>query len=83
MRNKTEIDQEIAALNALVPVGVWKRKTQNTIAIQIAALRGDYDDEDDFDALTEEEQMSAMDAIDWRDDQSDDRPSEGWGYLCA
>lgn len=78
-----EIAAEIAALKALKPVGQFKRKTAETIALQIEALEGKIDEtSDEFNVeLTDEQQMSAMDAINWVNGDADAKPSGDWGAL--
>lgn len=84
-RTKTEIAAEIAALKALKPVGVWARKTAATIQVQLDALEGNIDETADefYVELTDEQQMAAIDAINWMNGDAEEKPSEGWGALCA
>lgn len=83
-RTPRQVADEIAALRALVPVGRWKTKTARSIQIAIDALKDGIDEtSDEFSVeLTEEEQMTALDAINWKNGDSDDKPSEGWGDLA-
>lgn len=84
MRTLQELKSEIEALQNLVPFGRWAGKTRQTIKLQIETLQGQWDTTaDEFFELSEENQMSINDAEAWKNGQSEDRPSEGWGDLCA
>lgn len=79
-----QVESEIAALLALTPVGPFKAKTADTIEIQVDALRHGVDDTAaEWEEMGDEMQMAAMDAVNWKDGSSKERPSEGWGGLVA
>ena len=80
-----KIAAEIAALKKLKPIGPFARKTAATIQIQIDALEDNIDPTaDEFTGeLTEEQQSDALDALNWKDGVSKDKPSEGWGELVS
>ena len=82
-RTPNEIADEIIALRALNPVGKFARKTAASIQIAINALSGHIDETaDEFTVeLSDEQQMTAMDAINWKKGDFKDRPSEEWGEL--
>lgn len=84
-RTQEEIAAEVAALKALKPVGLFARKTAATIQVQIDAVSGNIDQtSDEFHGeLTEEQQMAAMDAINWANGDEEKKPSEDWGGLVA
>lgn len=83
-RPHEEILAEIKALKALKPVGQFARKTTETISVIIDALEDRIDTtSDEFDELPDEQQMAALDAINWLHGHTNDRPSEGWGKLVA
>ena len=84
-RTENEIAAEVAVLQALNPVGLFARKTAESIQIQIDALQGRIDETSAEFAveLSEENQMVAMDAINWRDGMSKVQPSKDWGRLIT
>jgi hypothetical protein len=82
MRTPQEIETEIAALKALKPVGPFKDKTAGSIAAAIEELLNGVDDTaDEFEEMPENEQQLVWDARYWKDGDSDEKPSEGWGQL--
>lgn len=86
MKPKTtqQVAAEIAALKALKPVGQFTKKTKETIEIQIEALEHGMDETaPEWEELSEEQQMAAMDATTWKEGGNDEAPSKGFGNLCA
>lgn len=84
MRTIHEVAAEIEALLELKPQGTWAAKTARTIKLQVEALRGEWDTTaDEFFELSDENQMAINDADAWKRGDMEDRPSEGWGDLCA
>lgn len=84
-KSKEEIKAEIAALEALKPVGRFAGKTRETINVQIDVLknRGVVDDTcDEWNDLTEEQQSAAYEAQNWAKGSTNEVPSEGFGGLC-
>ncbi len=82
-RTKEEVAAEIAALEKLKPVGPFARKTAETISIQIDALKCGVDDTaEEWDELTDEQQMAARDAENWANGDEIPAPSKDWGALC-
>ncbi len=81
---KEQIAAEIAALEALKPIGRFAAKTAGTIEIQIDALKNGVDETSaEWEEQGEEMQMAAMDAFNWREGYAKEKPSEGWGGLVA
>ncbi len=80
-----EVAKEIAALKALKPTGRWADKTANSIRIMVDALNGCIDEtSDEFTSeMSEEDQMTALDAINWKEGNTQDKPSKGWGGLAT
>lgn len=78
-----EVVAELDALRELNPVGQFARKTAASIQIAIDALLGNVDEtSDEFNSeLTDDQQQAALDAINWKNGDSDTKPSEGWGNL--
>jgi len=82
MRTKKEIDTEIAALQALKPIGQFKRKTEQTIKHAVTELQQGWDDTSgEYDELPPHDQDMIMQARRWKEGDTDDKPSEGWGAL--
>jgi len=82
MRTPQEIATEIAALKALKPVGPFKDKTAGGIAAALEELVNGVDDTaDEFEEMEENEQKFVWAARDWKDGDSSEKPSEGWGQL--
>lgn len=82
MRTKTEIDNEIAALKALKPLGLWKHKTQAALNAAIEELEFRVDQTaEEFHALSATEQNAIREANDWKNGFTDKRPSQGWEGL--
>lgn len=82
MRTKQEIETEIAALKALKPAGPLKDYTAGAITAEIEELVNGVDDTaDEFEEMPENEQEAVWAARDWKDGDSDKKPSEGWGQL--
>lgn len=81
---KEEIAAEIAALKNLKPTGKFARKTAETIRVQIEELEHDFDDTaDEFEELSEEDQMAVTDARNWKFGDGADRPSETFAGLVG
>ena len=82
MRTKDEINQEIKALKKLVPVGQWKEKTTRSIAAAVEELEHGYDDTaEEWNELSDSERDGILNARQWKEGDSDEKPSEGWGSL--
>jgi len=82
MRTPQEIETEIAALKALKPVGLLKDKTARSIEAAIDELQYGVDDTaGEWQEMTDEERSGVLDASGWKDGDSDEKPSEGWGRL--
>ena len=83
-RPKEEIQSEIKALRALKPEGHAAHKTAKIIASQIDALENGVDDTcDEWEQLSEEEQMAIRDAQEWAGGDTETKPSEGFGGLVS
>lgn len=81
-RTKNEIRDEIAALKALEPVGVWASKTRRSIELAIEQLEHGCDDTaEEFSELSDEHQDIILQTRRWEQGEINDRPSEGWGPL--
>lgn len=81
-RTKEEIAAEVAALKALKPFGLFARKTAAAIQVQIEAVEEGIDDTaDEFNDLTDEQQDAARECENWRNGDTDEKPSESWGGL--
>ena len=81
-RTDDKIEKEIKALEALVPVGSRQHATQQKIDIMIEELRHGVDQTaDEWNELPESERAAAEDARHWKEGDTEDRPSEGWGPL--
>ncbi len=82
MRKQTEIDAEIAALKALKPVGDFKEKTKRSIEVAIIELEEGFDDTSgEWDELEDTQQDIVNTARMWKEGDSSEKPSEGWGEL--
>lgn len=83
-RTKEEIAAEVAALKNLKPVGAFARKTQATIDATIEALEDGIDETaEEWNELSDDAQSSALDAMRWRDGDTDEKPSESFTGLVA
>lgn len=85
-QTKDQIAAEIVALKKLKPIGLFARKTAATIEVQLDVLHnsGVVDDScDEWNDLTDEQQSAAYDVQNWVNGDSDAKPSEDWGGLCA
>ena len=82
---KEEVDAEIAALNALKPIGPWASTTAGLIGIAAQVLSGEFNSVTaaDHGSFTQEQLDIASSAQSWLDGRSTDRPSQGWGELVA
>lgn len=82
-KTEHEIATEVAALRKLKPRGLWRAKTERSIEIQIEALQGQIDTTaPEFEAdFSEEEEDTAIQAINWLDGTGSEQPSTGWGEL--
>lgn len=84
MRTKTEIQQEIKALRALKPVGVWRSKTQRTIEVMIEELDQGWDiTSEEWEELEFELKSAVTDARRWKERESEESPSLGFGDLVV
>ena len=84
MRTKQEIESEIKALKALKPVGSFKDAIAVKIELAIDELEHGYDDTAaEWNDLNDSEQDIVMTARQWKEGDSDDKPSEGWGALVS
>lgn len=82
MRTPAEIRAEVKALKALKPVGKWKNKTAARIELAIEELKNGIDDSAaEWDALGEEAQDYVYQTRFWKQGNTEERPSEGWGEL--
>lgn len=82
-RTKEEVEKEIAALRALKPIGGFKEKTRDSLAVAIDALSGEIDTtSDEFEELDDEVKDIAQSAIAWKDGHSEEKPSSGWDGLA-
>lgn len=85
MRTPKEIQNEIRALKALKPVGIFRHRTTHWIGLIIEELSEGIDDTaGEWNELSEDDQRIVLDARRWKEgDTHQDRPSEGWGKLVA
>ena len=84
MCSSTEINIEVAALKALIPVGPWAVKTKQLIQFAIEELTDGVDKTaDEFFELTPGHQEHIHMVWEWKTGQSDEKPSVGWGSLVA
>lgn len=82
-KTQEEINQEIAALQKLKPIGKFAYKTAGTISVQIDTLKSGLDDTcEEWEELSDEQQDAARDADNWKNGDTKEKPSEGWGGLC-
>lgn len=79
MRTKEEIQQEVARLKALKPIGKFMYRTVQTIKLAIEELEHGYDDTaPEFYELEESQRDMIWTARNWKNGDNDQRPSEGW-----
>ena len=84
MRTKQEIETEIAALKALKPIGNFKENTARKIELAVEELEYGYDDTaEEWNELNDSEQDIVNTTRLWKEGDSDDKPSEGWGALVS
>jgi hypothetical protein len=84
MRTQQEIKAEVEALKALKPIGRLQFKTAASIALQIEELEFGYDNTAaEWWELTDEQRSCVMDARDWKEGDSNYRPSKEWDGLVA
>jgi DNA-directed RNA polymerase specialized sigma54-like protein len=82
MRTKQEIENEIAALKALKPVGRFAAKTAESIELQIEELEYGVDQTaGEWEELTGEQQSVVNDTIEWKEGHSKNAPSKEWDGL--
>lgn len=82
MRTKEEIEQEIFNLRQLKPVGPHQVQTQLKIEFMVEELEFGLDETaDEFDEMTEGEWDSVRQARAWKEGETEDKPSTGWGSL--
>lgn len=83
-RTKQEIQNEIAALKALKPIGPHAARTKEKIRLSIEELQFGVDDTaGELEELDESEQDIVFNTRDWKQARINDRPSEGWRGLVA
>jgi hypothetical protein len=91
-KTNKQIADEIAELKRLRPLipklTMFGERNLDAIDAQIEALADEFDESDcynlyDLNEWTQRELENALDAIQWRDGESDDQPSgkDGWGGL--
>ncbi len=84
MRTEKEIEQEVKALKALKPVGTFKDKTARSIELAIEELEHGYDDTaEEWNELTDEQRDIVNCTRRWKEGDSDENTSEGWGALVS
>lgn len=82
MRTREQIDAEIANLRKLKPIGAFKQQTQAKIDLMIEELEHGYDQTSgEWNELCDAEQCAVVDAKNWKEGFSEDRPSQDWGAL--
>ena len=82
MRTEKEIKTEILALKALKPVGKFANKTANSVNLAIEELEFGVDDTaDEFNDLDDSDKDCVRFTRIWKNGDSEDRPSRGWGEL--
>lgn len=82
MRTKQEIATEVGALKALKPAGPFKMKTSRSIELAIEELEHGYDDAaEEWNELTDVQRDIINSARRWKEGDSDEKISEGWGDL--
>ncbi len=82
MRSKQEIDAEIAALQALKPVGKFKTKTLLSIGAALEELIDGVDQtSEEWWELNASQHDIVQQTVMWKAGDTDKRPSEGWGAL--
>lgn len=81
MKTKTQIQQEIAELKALKPVGPFAAKTARSIKLAVEELEFGVDQTAaEWDELTDEQRDIVSQTAAWREGFAD-RPSTDWGSL--
>ena len=81
-RTHRQIADEIDRLKALKPVGPHVGSTSRTIQMIIETLEHGFDlTADEFSEMTDSDQFNIENALRWKNGQSRDRPSKGWGGL--
>jgi hypothetical protein len=81
--SEEEIKKEIIELESLVPIGRFASKTAESIDFQIEVLRNGFDDtSDEYNELSEEQQMNIQDTLNWKNGFNQNKPSKEWGGLC-
>lgn len=84
MRTKQQITSEIEALRKLKPVGTFANSTRSAIDLCIEELNFRVDDTaDEWLDLSHTEQEAVLVTRRWKNGESDERPSEGWGELVS
>lgn len=91
MRTEKEIQDEITALRELKPrvpyESMFGDNNHNAIEAQIETLESDLVEDDIYEKLENEEwlqneESAALDARQWMDGDSEDKPSESWKPLA-
>jgi hypothetical protein len=81
---KEQIAAEIVALKQLKPVGPFAAKTRATVQIAIDELQFGLDRTcEEWSELPEHHRDMAEQAYAWKEGMNKDKPSAGWGSLCA
>lgn len=84
MRTNKEIESEIRALKKLNPIGPFKMKTARSIELAIEELEHGYDDTSgEYSELDDSHQDIIQSARRWKEGDTDERISEGWGGLAS
>jgi hypothetical protein len=82
MRTKNEIADEIKRLKALRPVGPYAGATRSKILHAIEELEFGVDDTaEEWLDLDDSEQDIVMSSRAWKEGNTNDKPSDGWGLL--
>ena len=83
MRTPEEITAEIAALKNLKPVGFHARRTADSISLQVEELEYGFDQTSgEWAELTYTERDTINQAFEWKQGNSNVRPSLECGGLC-
>lgn len=84
MRSKQEIAAEIEAVKLLKPVGPHARSTQKKLELVLEELTYGVDDSaEEWNELRDTDQDLVNTTRLWKEGDSDDRPSQGWGPLVT
>lgn len=85
MRTHQEVIEEIKALKALKPApGVHQRSVAERIKLAIEELEFGVDDTaEEWNEMTDNERDTVTEARRWKQADTDERPSTGWGALVV